>query len=622
MPGIAAIVTKMRREDAEAQLQAMLGVMRHESFYAVRTWVDAELGVYVGWTARVGSFSDADAQQSERGDVTMVFSGEEYAPDGIATALKTRGHHVGRDASSYLVHLYEDDPRFAASLNGLFHGVVVDRRRGAIAFFNDRYGMHRLYYHEAKDAVYLAAEAKAILAVRPELRRIDQRGLGESLTLGCVVENRTLFADLQVLPGASWWEFDRAHRCRKTAFFDAREWEQQPRLTTDGFYTKLRDVFARNLPRYFRGPERIGMSLTGGLDSRMIMAWQTCAPGTLPTYTWAGPYRDCQDVLIAREVASICGQPHEAIVMGKELLSRFAYFANRAVFLSDGAVDVSLAPDVFMNIRAREIAPVRMTGLYGGEVLRRVRMFKPVLPMNGLFQPDLLPQFDQAQRTYDDVIDAHPLSFAVFRQAPWHHYNSLSLEETQISMRPLFLDNDFVQTVFQAPDSACTSNDVSLRLIADGNPALSRVPTDRGVGGRARPIEALAHAYQEFTFKAEYAYDYGMPQWLARLDGRFKALRLERLFLGRHKPLHFRLWYRNELAGYVREMLLDRRSLSRAYVNRAAVERMVTAHVTATGNYTTEIHRLLKLELLHRNFIDGDGLRAHQQQPVAAVGLV
>jgi len=31
--------------------------------------------------------------------------------------------------------------------------------------FNDRFGMHRLYYHESPDAWYFAAEAKAICAI-------------------------------------------------------------------------------------------------------------------------------------------------------------------------------------------------------------------------------------------------------------------------------------------------------------------------------------------------------------------------------------------------------------------------------------------------------------------------
>jgi len=52
--------------------------------------------------------------------------------------------------------------------------------------FNDRYGMHRIYYHEAKEAFYFSAEAKAILAVRPELRVMDRRSLGEFVACGCV----------------------------------------------------------------------------------------------------------------------------------------------------------------------------------------------------------------------------------------------------------------------------------------------------------------------------------------------------------------------------------------------------------------------------------------------------
>jgi asparagine synthase (glutamine-hydrolysing) len=604
MPGIAGLVTSKPRACAEAELRQMLGVMRHESFYSMRTWSDEGLGLYVGWSARAGSFSDADAQENETGDAVLIFAGQEYPPDDTIQNLKQRGHRIGDADTAYLVHLYEEDPTFPACLNGLFHGVLVDRRRRAVSLFNDRYGLHRLYYHESKDAVYFAAEAKAILAVKPELRRIDPRGLGESVMLGCVVENRTVFDGVYVLPGGSLWTFEPGRPPKKAFYFQPREWEDQPILDNETFYRRIRDVFSRNLPRYFKGRERVGVSLTGGLDSRMIMAWHKAPAGTLPCYTWGGTRRDCQDVLVARDVARACGQSHEVVVLGKEFTSRFADHANRAIFLTDGGVDLGLAPDVYMNQRAREIAPARMTGLYGGEVLRRVRMLKAIPPIPGLFRSDLSGSFEQARQTLDGVVACHPLSFGVFRQAAWFHYTTLSLEETLITMRPPFLDNEFVKTVFQAPESACRTNDVSTRLIFDGNPALSRIPTDRGLGGRPAAIEKLTNAWQEFSFKAEYAYDYGMPQWLARIDYRLSPLHLERLFLGRHKPFHFRMWYRHELAGYVREMLLDPRSLSRPYLERRMVEHIVHAHTTGSGNYTTEIHKLLKLELLHRNFID------------------
>jgi asparagine synthase (glutamine-hydrolysing) len=589
MPGLAGLVTRMPPQRAESELRQMLGVMRHESFYSTRTWIDEELGVYLGWTALEGSSSDGGPVRNETGDIVLVFSGEEYSAPDPGRRLKA----------------IEQDPAFPAGLNGRFHGVVVDRRRRTVTMFNDRYGMHRLYYHESKDAVYFAVEAKAILAVRPELRRIDPRGLGESIALGCVLENRTLFDGIHVLPGASLWVFENGRVRRKGTYFQPREWEEQPLLESEEFYREIRDVFSRSLPRYFSGPQPIGMSLTGGLDTRMVMAWQTCPAGSLPCYTWGGTYRDCQDVVVAGQVARACGQTPEVISMGTEFLSRFPYYADRAVFLTDGCVDVSAAADVYMNERARAIAPVRMTGLYGGEVLRRVRSFKPLFPLTGLFQPDLVPQFEQARGTYEGVLQGHPLSFGVFRQAPWHHHANLSLEQTQVTVRSPFLDNDFVKTVFRAPAAACTTHDVSLRLIADGNPALSHIPTDRGVGGNGILPGRVSHALEEFLFKAEYAYDYGMPQWLARVDRFLSPLRIERLILGRHKALHFRVWYRDALSAYIREVLLDPRSLSRPYVERRMVEHVVSAHVNGHRNYTTEIHQLLKLELLYRNFIEG-----------------
>jgi asparagine synthase (glutamine-hydrolysing) len=95
-----------------------------------------------------------------------------------------------------------------------------------------------------------------------------------------------------------------------------------------------------------------------------------------------------------------------------------------------------------------------------------------------------------------------------------------------------------------------------------------------------------------------------MPQWIAQVDHLFAALHLERIWLGRHKIFHFRVWYRDQLANYVREMLLDSRSLSRAYLNPAAVRTIVSGHLKGNRNYTVEIHRLLTLELVHRLFLE------------------
>src|SRR5208283_2543044 len=364
MPGIVGLITNMPRGRAEQELSRMLNTLRHEPSYVTGTWMDEALGVYVGWTARANSFSTGMPLRNEQGSVILVFSGEEFPGTNVVPDLKAQGHQFEAGGPSYLVHQAEADPTFPAGLNGRFHGLLADGTRSTVTVFNDRYAIHRLYYHEAKDAFYFSAEAKAILAVLPELRRLDPRGLGELVSCGCVLENRTLFESVRVLPPGSKWIFRHGSVQEKNTYFHPQEWERQEPLDAEGYYQELRATFSRILPRYFNGDQKMGMSLTGGLDTRMIMAWQHSAPGSLPCYSFGGAVRECEDVKLARKVAQFCQQPFEVIPVGSEFLSRFSEYAERAIFLTDGSVGVRNTSDLYLNQRAAQIAPVRMTGNY------------------------------------------------------------------------------------------------------------------------------------------------------------------------------------------------------------------------------------------------------------------
>jgi asparagine synthase (glutamine-hydrolysing) len=346
MPGIFGLITSKPREWAEPQLLRMLKILRHESFYVTGTWIDETAGIYVGWTARENSFSDGMPVQNERGDITLVFSGEEYPEPHTIQSLNERGHQF-KGGPSYLVHLYEEDPAFPKNLNGRFQGIVADRTRGIATLFNDRYSMHRLYYHEANDAFYFSVEAKAILAVRPELRRTDPRSLGEFVACGCVLENRTLFEGVHVLPAASAWTFRAGLIETKKTYFEPREWEEQELLDPESYHREIREIFSRRFPRYLNGHERIGVSLTGGLDTRAVMAWQRFPPKSLPCYTYGGIDRECRDVVVARRIARECEQPHQVISVGDEFFARFAHYAERSVYLTDAGVEVNRAPDQY-----------------------------------------------------------------------------------------------------------------------------------------------------------------------------------------------------------------------------------------------------------------------------------
>jgi asparagine synthase (glutamine-hydrolysing) len=604
LPGIVGLITKLPQAAAEQQLLAMVKSLIHEPFYTYGTWSDPQQGVYVGWVARRDSSSDGMPIRNEDGQITLFFAGEEFPEPNLKNSLRQRGHQFSDEDSSYLAHRYEDEADFPKGLNGRFHGLVVNRRQGSVTLFNDRYGLQRLYYHESKDGFYFSPEAKAILKVRPELRSIDPRGLGEFVACGCVLDNRTLFGGIYLLPPASVWGFRNGAIAEKKLYFEPKEWEQQEKLDSEGYYRELHNAFVGNLPRYFNGRERVGMSVTGGIDSRIILAWHKAEPNSLPCYTWGSTYRDHEDVKLARRIAGICQQPYQVLTAGPDFMSRFAHYAERTIYLADGCVDLSRSPDLYIQEKVREIAPVRMVGTYGSEILMQSVMFKAVAPAAGLFAP-LQEQVDNGIATYSAARQVNPITFVAFRQSPWHHYGILGLEQTPVGIRAPFIDNEVVRAAYRAPgpDSVATNEAARARLIREGNPALAKIRTDRGIGGLN---SSLTRMYLEFFFKAEYAYDMGMPQWMARVDHVFAPLHLERIWLGRHKPFHFRVWYRDQLSDYVRQILLDDRALSRPYVNRAGVERVVKGHLRGDENHTDEIHRLLSLELAHRIFVESN----------------
>ena len=606
MPGIAGIIGIGPGKAPLGRVEEMVQCMRHEPFYTSGIYGNDALGLRVGWVCHPGSFADCLPVWNETRDICLIFSGELFPEKQQLDDLNGKGHRFEPEDASYLVHLYEEKgAEFLETLNGWFSGVLIDLRQQKAFLFNDRYAFERVYFHEGKEALYFATEAKALLKVRPQLRELDMRSVAEFCSCGCALQNRTLFAGISLLPGGSRWTISPSQPVKKESYFRQEQWEGQPLLDEAQFNQKLQDAFVRVLPKYFRGPRKIGMSLTGGLDGRMIMAWAHRPAGELPCYTFGGPYRDCADVRIARQVAASARQPHQVIPVDRAFFGRFRECAERSVYISDGAMDVTGAVELYVNQVARTIAPVRMTGNYGSEILRGNVAFKPNSITGEFYQPDFARLAGETAATFAAEQQGNPLSFIAFKQVSWHHRSRLSVEQSQVTLRSPYLDNELVALMFQAPRELVISKEPSLRVIAAGNSGMNRIPTDHGLIYPPVPLATRARfLYNKFTFKAEYAYDYGMPQWVSRLDHALAPLHLERIFLGRHKFFHFRVWYRDELGKDLKEVLLDARTRNRPYLQGGKLEEMVNGHLKGTRNYTSDIHRILSTELIQRQLIE------------------
>src|SRR5438045_8681651 len=113
---------------------------------------------------------------------------------------------------------------FLEKLNCWFSGVLLDLREQKFVLFNDRYGVNRLYYHEDAHGFYFSSEAKALLKILPGTRQLNLRSLGEVLCCEAVLENRSLFSGISLLPGGSSWVFSQCEPVKKKNYFKQDEW--------------------------------------------------------------------------------------------------------------------------------------------------------------------------------------------------------------------------------------------------------------------------------------------------------------------------------------------------------------------------------------------------------------
>ena len=605
MPGIVGIIGKGSRGKHESDLKAMIDCMMHEPFYKNGRYVNEQLGLYVGWTCHPNSYSDCMPVVNEKKDIVMIFSGEHFADRSITQKHNGRGYPDGPKASA-LLQLYEDEGEtFLRRLNGWFCGVLVDLRTSKVILFNDRYGMQRVYYHEGKESYLFGSEAKSLLSIKPKLRQIDMQGLGELVSCNCVLENRTLFREISLLPGGSAWTWGRGSGLSKNSYFKPSEWESLPPLDEETFYAQLNKTVRKVLPRYFREKGRVGMSLTGGLDSRMIMACLNPLPDELPCYTFGGA-KDMLDISIARKVAQVCKQSYKALRLDRTFFSEFPRLAEKTIYVTDGNLDVCSTHDMYFNKLAREIAPIRVTGKFGSEVIRDHTMFNAGLYSRGLFSHDFKPHVEKAVGTLDDVKKGHNLSVAVFKDFPWREYHKIALEQSQSTLRSPYMDNDLVELMYQAPAGMRASNLPQRQIIRECNPQLSAIISDRGYGEQMNPVVSkFLELYYYVLFKAEYAYVYALPHWLTRLDTRCLSINGGRPLVGASQKFeYYRIWYSRELSGYIKEVLLDPKTATRPYLDRKVLEMMVRRHTSGTHNYMNEITKAMSLELTHRLLID------------------
>jgi asparagine synthase (glutamine-hydrolysing) len=577
--------------------------MEYEDFYTSGTFFASEMGIHAGWVAPKGSFAAKQVFTNERKEVVLLLSGECFPDTKSQSGLKRNDNGHRAPGVDWLVHLYEEEgDHFFAKLNGLFSGLLIDRRKRRAFLFNDRYGLERLYFCETKDAFYFASEAKALLRVLPESRAFDEVGVAQFLTFGSTLEWRTLFRGVELIPGGSLWSFESG-KVLKGRYFDPTSWETQATFRSEDFEAAFEETFKRIVGRYFAADEKIGISLTGGLDTRMIMACRPEVPREPICYTFSGQKVETLDARLAARVAQTCGWEHRTLQVDKDFFRNFSSYVDRTVYATDGCSGAIGAHEIYFNEQARNLAPVRLTGVFGSEVLRGMSTFKPVGVALDLFTPDFRESIS-AQSGQLRSANEHPITFAAFREIPWNIFGSIAACRSQITFRTPFLDNEIVGLAYRAPAAIRKSSDTAMSLIDRNDPALGRIPTDRARRGNLTRLGSLLpRAFAEATFKLDYLFNEGMPDRLLPFDPLLDYLNATVQLIGRHKFLHYRRWFRNELSPNLRAVLSDPVTRQSRFWNPQFLDRVADEHVGGRKNYVREINAILSLQAIERLLI-------------------
>jgi len=262
----------------------------------------------------------------DTGLLHVSFNGEIYNFPELRRELVDRGHRFSTHSDTEVVlHLYREHGIPALErLNGIFSIALHDGRHGSLLLARDHFGVKPLYYALLPDAVVFGSEIKSILAVRPDLRKLDLDAVSALFTLRYNPAPLTMFKDIRKLP---------AGHCLRVSHTGSasieRYWRYSPATLRNVDENEAVDEYARlfgqAVRRQMLADVPVGLFLSGGVDSAAI-GWQMVRSGSaaIKSFSIGFPGRgDFNELDDARESAALLGTQHHEMSIGHEEYLRF-----------------------------------------------------------------------------------------------------------------------------------------------------------------------------------------------------------------------------------------------------------------------------------------------------------
>lgn len=312
--------------------------------------------------------------------VALVFNGEIYNYIELREELAAAGHKFATQSDTeVLLRAYlQWGHDLTGRLNGMWAFVVWDPRNREAFFSRDRFGEKPFYYALVDGSLIAASEPKAILALQPQLRRVDEIALYDLLASGLVChDDRSFYAGIKLLePGCSG-----SFRPGDAALRLARYWDLprtgEPLSDAGAALDRFQEVFEDAVRLRLRSDVPVGITLSGGLDSTSVLhAAQhelNRSDGGLTAFTSVYRPRADEPRIDEREWAQRAVQPYPRVYLKEVEASPDEWLGvlRRITWHMDGP---DYSPAVFplwtitRTARAHDV-PVLLEGQGGDELL-------------------------------------------------------------------------------------------------------------------------------------------------------------------------------------------------------------------------------------------------------------
>lgn len=272
----------------------------------------------------------------------------------------------------FLVQVVTGEREQLKCIDGIFSGVVFDTYKNELHIITDRYGLRPLYWTRLGNRIAWASQTKAFLALPEFSPVIDPVSRDIFFATGQLPPDHTWLKDVAPVPPATQMTF----RLSDGSLIQQRYWSWDEITPLAGRHSQLE--LAHELGVRFRTAveqrttSQTGLALSGGLDSRAILA---AMPGTPKTFTFGHP--DSGDVRIAAQSASVKNAPHTVFSIHSQnwLSSRIS-----GVWYADGALDLLHMHGIEHLTQQKEACDICLNGAGGDGLAGAGHLFAP----NGL----------------------------------------------------------------------------------------------------------------------------------------------------------------------------------------------------------------------------------------------